>query len=639
MSAAADFLPMLAGAEIEPTFDVEVWDAHGPSNLQFGLAEAIAEIEESPESGVYLSPTIRTAGDERRAWCLSVVCDGPGPIAALERFEPTPGAIIDPGDGSLQAVWPLTESVSVEELADANARLAAALGASRASVDQLNAPGSMNLECDPPANVAFSGDGAARPLRDVIGRLPNHLVAVDAARRVTTPAELMREKRRAKLPLTDYGNAERLVIEHGHELRHATGIGWLVWDGRRWQRDPRGKDVTRRMKATVRTLRAEAADLEQGDASKRLFAHADKSEQSARLAAAIGLAESEIEVDAEPADFDADPLLLNVKNGTIDLRTGKLRGHNPGDLITRLAPVEFDADADCPMWLRFLTDVFDEDAELIAYAQRAVGYSLTGETGEQCLFMPYGLGANGKSTFIETVAALLGDYTEHADAASFTTGRAGSVRTDLAKLAGARFVPAVEIEADARMAEVLVKQLTGGDEIVARKLYQDEFTFRPAFKLWLAVNHLPEVRGDEHAIWRRIRVLPFDVTITRPDQTMPAKLRAELPGILNWALAGCLEWRENGLGQSGRIDDATARYRADSDPLRHFLDACCVVEAGARVDSADLWTAYSEWAERKGIVAVTRKSFGVTLASHGFEAGRTKQGRFWTGIALEGVTR
>lgn len=443
---------------------------------------------------------------------------------------------------------------------------------------------------------------------------------------------------RAAIPLTDYGNAERLVMEHGEELRHATGIGWLVWDGRRWRRDARNKDVTRRMKATVRALRREAAEADQGDGSAKLFAHANKSEQSARLAAAIQLAESEIDVDAEPADFDADSMLLNVLTGTIDLRTGKLRDHNPSDLITRLAPVEFDADAECPTWLRFLDDVFDGDAELTNFAQRAVGYSLTGETGEQCLFMPYGMGANGKSTFIETVAALLGDYTEHADAASFTTGRAGSVRTDLAKLAGARFVPAVEIEADARMAEVLVKQLTGGDEIVARKLYQDEFTFRPAFKLWLAVNHLPEVRGDEHAIWRRIRVVPFDVTIAKPDQSMPARLRDELPGILNWAIAGCLDWHSNKLGSAAKIDAATALYRAEADPLRAFLDDKCTLADDAKIGVSELWAAYCDHVAEQNEALMTKQAFGERLVTRGVTKQRDAHSRYWSGIELRVMT-
>lgn len=456
-------------------------------------------------------------------------------------------------------------------------------------------------------------------------------------------AQKIAAKRRAGIPLTDTGNAERLVLDHGDELRHASGLGWLVWDGRRWRLDREGKDVARRMKATVRAMRAEAADLPSGDESKALFNHANRSESAAKIDAALKQATREEAIDADAADFDASPLLLNLENGTLDLETGKLRDHDPADLLTKLAPVKYDPHAECSTWTSCLETWFDGDAELIEFAQRAVGYSLTGDTDEQVLFMLYGDGANGKSTFIETLRALIGDkhdggYAVTADAGTFTRQRAGGPRPEIAALAGARFVPAIEIEEGAQLAEVLVKQVTGGDLVTVRPLYQAPITFRPAFKLWLAVNHLPEVRGDDHAIWRRIRVLPFDAIIPSPDRSLPAKLARERSGILNWALEGCRRWQLGGLGESGKIDAAIEAYKfvAGADDLGAWLSECCELDADAETPAGELHTSYNRWREERGRPEATATKFGRELVKHGLERNEAARPKTYLGVRIGG---
>ncbi|MGI8597500.1 MAG: DNA primase family protein, partial [Thermoleophilaceae bacterium] len=287
---------------------------------------------------------------------------------------------------------------------------------------------------------------------------------------------------------TDYGNAERLVSAHGGDLRYAHGLGWLAWDGRRWRRDLDG-EVERRAKATVRALYREAGSLEDEGERKALASWARKSEAAPRIAAAIALARTESAVVVGPGALDGAPLLLNVVNGTLDLRTGELREHRREDLLTKLAPVAWVPGSRDPAWERFLEHTTGGDAELAAFLQRAAGYTLTGDTGEEVLFFAHGPTATGKSTLLEALGATLGEYAVTADFDTFLARRGDpGVRTDIARLAGARLVASLEVEDGKHLAEGLLKQLTGGDTVTARFLYSDAFEFAPAFKLWLAAN-------------------------------------------------------------------------------------------------------------------------------------------------------
>lgn len=435
---------------------------------------------------------------------------------------------------------------------------------------------------------------------------------------------------------TDLGNAERFAAFAGDRFRYVHTWGtWLLFDGKRWCRDIDG-GATRWCRDTLRAVAAEAGTLDDTDAREQLVKHALDSESASRISAMTGLAQALLPVSNDA--LDTDPDLFNVDNGTLDLRTGKLRPHDRADLLTRLAPVRFDPDATCARWDAFLLRSMGGDAALVGFLQRAVGYALTGHTTEQVLLLLYGTGANGKSTFLETIRALLGDYATQTDFTTFLKREGEGVRNDLARLVGTRFVSAVEAEAGVPLAEALVKQVTGGDIITARFLFREFFEFRPTFKLWLAANHKPNVRGGDHGIWRRIRLVPFTVTIpeTERDPQLTQKLAAELPGILAWAVRGCLDWRANGLGAPAAVMAATASYREEMDAFGGFLDEACVVHEAASVTAKELYVAYQTWCETNGERARSQKALAMGLRERGFAAVRTKKARGWAGLRVRG---
>ena len=456
---------------------------------------------------------------------------------------------------------------------------------------------------------------------------------LDTAEHVIARAEgRPRGLKKPRAPLTDLGNAECFARDHVHGLRFVPGVGWLGWDGRRWPRDEDGASM-RAAKVTARSRRREGDELE-ADEAQKVYKWATASEAAPRLKNMVSLAESEEPLIARVEQLDVDPMLFNAQNGSVDLRTGELRSHRREDMHTKLAPVAFDPEARCPTFEQFLAEVVP-DEEVRLYLQMAVGYSLTGDTREQCLFILEGSGANGKSVFLETASTLLGDYARHVDPSTFMDGRGRGVRSDLARLRGARFVVGAEIERGARFAEVLVKQMTGGDKIVAAELYRGEFEFRPTFKVWLAANALPEILGTDHAVWRRIRRVPFPIKIERPDKTLPQKLRNELPGILNWAVAGCLAWqRDGGLGVPEAIRTATQEYRSSQDSVRLFLQEECRLDAEARVNPTALRGAYEAFCKRRGLHAVDQRTFAASLASHGLSRHKSGASRSWRGIAV-----
>jgi P4 family phage/plasmid primase-like protien len=444
----------------------------------------------------------------------------------------------------------------------------------------------------------------------------------------------------APIALTDLGNAERLVRAHGLDLRYCHRWGtWLVYDGQRWRTDETD-EVARRAKTTVRAIAFEAAVAADERSRRDLMSHARRSEAESRLRALVALAESEPGIPITPDEIDRDPWLLNVANGTIDLRTGELRPHRREDWLTKLTPIDYDPAAGCPTWLAFLDRVMAGRAELVDYWQRVLGYALTGDVGEQVLFFLHGAGSNGKTTLLNVVLALVGDYGKQAPPDLLLAKRGdGNHPTEIADLLGARVVTTVEVEDGRRLAESLVKQLTGGDRLKARFMRQDFFEFDARFKLFLAANHRPVIRGTDHAIWRRVRLIPFDVTIppAERDRTLPEKLRAELPGILAWAVQGCLAWQREGLGLPDAVASATQSYRAEMDTLADFLAERCVLTETATATSKALFAAYRAWCEETGEKAMTQKAFTTRLSEHGLRPGRAPGGtRIWTGIGLTG---
>lgn len=444
-------------------------------------------------------------------------------------------------------------------------------------------------------------------------------------------------------PMTDLGNAERLVSWHGADLRfcHADKK-WLIWDGKHWKQDDDG-EADRRAKDTVRSIYQEAADAPDNNMARALGIHAMRSQAHPRIRAMISLAESEPQIAVRRADMDADPWLLNVNNGTVDLRLGDgaipigpirpigpigLREHRREDLLTRALRVDYDPDAECPLWHGFLRRVMGDNEELIGFLRRAVGYSLTGIVREQCLLILWGAGANGKSTFLETIMSLLGTYAVRTRAESLMVQRNDSIPNDIARLAGARMVTAMEAEEGRRLAESLVKSLTGGDQIAARFLNQEFFEFHPEFKIWLGTNHKPVIRGSDHAMWRRIRLVPFAVTIPEEEQDrdLREKLLAELPGILAWAVRGCLEWQRDGLGVPAEVRSATDGYREEMDVLGGFIADRCVIDPSSRESAKALYEAYRSWCAENGEDPRSQKWFGGKLRERGFDDAKTSTG-------------
>jgi putative DNA primase/helicase len=456
---------------------------------------------------------------------------------------------------------------------------------------------------------------------------------------------------RAGFPLTDLGNAERLVDLHGSRIRYCHPWStWLVWDGRRWARD-RTARVTQLATETVRRIYVEASAAAEEQERKAIADWAKRSEADVRIRAMLHLASSQPGVPVLPEELDLGPWLLNCRNGTLDLRTGELREHHPAELLTKLAPVDFDPEAKCELLDMVLHNATGGDAELQTFIQRAAGYTLVGNTAEEVLFLIHGPAAAGKSTFLEAFKAALGDYALTMDFESLLPrSTVGGARNDIARLAGARFVCSIEVDQGKRLAEGLVKTLTGGDTITARRLYQESFEFRPAFTLWLAANHAPAVRDDDEAMWRRILRVPFEHPVPRERRDSQVKVDLQNPdyggpAILAWAVKGCLSWQAKGsLDVPDSVRAATQAYRDDMDPLGPWLEDRCVIGPGCWTASASLRRDYEDWATENGEAhTVGRKRFTEGLKAHGaipkagYAAGKNERG--WQGIGLRAAAR
>src|SRR5215208_5596581 len=375
---------------------------------------------------------------------------------------------------------------------------------------------------------------------------------------------------------------------------------------------------------------------------KKIAEWARGSQSSERLKAMWTLAKADPAVS--PEELDTDPMLLNVENGTIEFRNGALRPHRPEDLITKLAPVEFDPAAQAPRFYKFLKQILVGE-ELIAFVQRFLGYSLTGSTKERSsLAVLHGVGKNGKSTLVELFQDLMGDYSSvaHPNTIMRQSFSDSTAQYQLAELKGARFVSVSETKRGVELEEAVVKQITGSDTISARAPYGKPFTYRPQFKLWLSTNHKPEIPDGSEAIWDRMRLIPFTQRFEDgkgADPKLPAKLREELPGVLAWAVRGCLEWVEGGLGSAAAVEAATAAYRAETDVIERFFEDVCVFGPGYRVGKKDLFEAYEAWCTENGEGTLSQNMFSRVLGERGvvkdFEEGKSYGIRVWKRIVLQ----
>ncbi len=440
--------------------------------------------------------------------------------------------------------------------------------------------------------------------------------------------------------LTDSGNGERFVAAFGRDVRYCGSWNkWLVWDGKHWELDVRNA-VLGFTKEVARGIVREAALCTSPNDVKKIRDFALKSESARAREAMVRMVSGEKRVSVAPSDLDLDPWLLSCANGTIDLRSGELRSHRREDLITKVAPVSYDPQATCPRWDQFIHQTLGGDQALIDFVQRAIGYAITGDPCEQVLFFLYGNGANGKSTFLGVLQKILGDYAASAAPNLLVAKNNESHPTEIADLFGKRLVVCQELESGRSFAESVIKQLTGGDVIKARRMREDFWSFMPTHKLLLASNHKPNVRNNDYGMWRRIRLIPFTVTVpdNERDARLQDKLLEEAPGILRWAVDGCLRWQRQGLVQPEAVLSATSEYRSEQDLLGQFLDECCIVvrQQGFTIDSRDLYRAYCGWCEDNHYHPLNQRALGGQLREKGFEPTRGGGGvRRWSDIRLK----
>ncbi|NLS92039.1 MAG: hypothetical protein GXX96_07645 [Planctomycetaceae bacterium] len=432
---------------------------------------------------------------------------------------------------------------------------------------------------------------------------------------------------------TDLGNAKRFAAQHGDDCRYCYPWGkWLVFDGTRWQTDQVG-EIERRAKQTALSIYAEAA-IEPNDGEReKLIGWGKKSESLPRLQAMVSLAQSEDCISIMPDDLNQHPWLFNTKPGTIDLKTGKLQPHRREDYLTQISPVDFDLGAKRDRWERFLEEIFLGDRDLCKFLQRLAGYCLTGSTRDHILPILYGTGSNGKTTYIETTLAYMGpDYGLKAPA-DFLMAKQAVHPTEKTDLFGRRFVACVETEDNRRLAESFVKEITGGDRIRARRMREDFWEFSATHKVWLATNHKPRVRGTDEGIWRRNCLIPFRAHFEgeAKDDRLPEILLDELPGILAWAVEGCLEWQRVGLDRPGEVQTATSEYRRGEDSIAGFIAEACCLGSSESVRATDLLHAYRDWVGDKGM---SQKRFGDIMTEREFDR-TTINGKVWyIGIGL-----
>jgi len=481
------------------------------------------------------------------------------------------------------------------------------------------------------------------------------------------PGELQTDD---KIHLTDMGNSRRFAQQHAGKIHYTEAWAWLVWSGKKWEQDDIGR-VWRRARQTVKSIykeaesaldkaKAEIRNIEQAqekgdieaveaatkrgreaqDLGNKLLAWALKSQGTARIDAMLKQAKSEPEIATRPGEFDRSPWLLNVRNGILDLRTGNLKPHDPGAKLTKIAGAAYDPAAKCPTWQAFLTRIFDGNQELIDFLQRAAGYTLTGDVGEQCLFFLYGTGANGKSTFTGALQDVLGDYAMKTRAETLMLNRHDAIPEEIAQLAGVRFMLAAELGEGQKLNESLIKDLTGGDKLRGRLLYQKSFEYYPIAKPWLYGNHKPIIRGTDEGIWRRPKLIPFLVTIpeSERDRNLPEKLRVELPGILTWAVQGCIAWQRGGLRPPGVVIAATDEFRNEQDVLAAFLADCCIINSLATVTAGELYQAYKAWAQESGLDhPLSKIAFSRQLGERGYRVNGRQPGNgraYYQGLGL-----
>lgn len=438
-----------------------------------------------------------------------------------------------------------------------------------------------------------------------------------------------------KYAMDDTGNADRFCDIFGNLLRYShINKCWYCYDGRKWDEDNSGH-VKKIADDMLIQMKKEFSLCSDEDEEKAFMKHLKYTRNSKGKTNFIK--ESEHRLSVHINDFDKKQTEFNVQNGVLNLRTGDLVPHTHDQFLSRISYVEYTNKIDCPGWIQFLNDIFAGNQDMIRYIQKAVGYSLTGSIKEQCMFITYGNGRNGKSTFIDVIAAIMGDYAANIQPESIMVKHGnGNANSDIARLKGARFVTTVEPNEGMRLNEGLIKQLTGGDKVTARFLYGKEFEFEPEFKLWISTNHKPIIRGRDDGIWRRLHLIPFTVQIPKEkvDKNLKYKLKKELTGILDWAVTGCLLWQREGLNPPAEVENAVKEYKSEMDVISAFLSECTDGVDFKDTKASEMYHAYVKWAEENNEYKMSNTKFGKELSER-FERIKTNTGWYYRGVGLK----
>ena len=424
-------------------------------------------------------------------------------------------------------------------------------------------------------------------------------------------AAVVEDKPKRKFKLTELGNAERIAYEYGHVIKFVNDIGWFIWDGKRWRIDTK-KEIER---ITAKVLRSLSKSEDEAEAKwARMCERSNVRMNSIKDLMPL--------VPGDRQEFDTHKYLLNVENGIVDLKTGKLQPHDRELGLTKITNITFDENAKCPEWLNFLDQIFQGDKELAEYMQRLIGYSLTGEITEQIMVFLIGGGSNGKSTFINIIKDIMGDYGRQAKSDTFIKKKETGANNDIARLVGSRFVSAIESE--------------DGEQLSERFLRQEFFEFIPEFKVFFTTNHKPVIKGVDEGIWRRIRLIPFNLQLPKEkrDKKLPEKLSLEMPGILNWAIEGCLKWQQSGLNDPAIVMKATGDYKEEMDILGPFMFECCFKREDVQIEAKELYEVYANWCFRNGEHQLKNRAFYRILETQGFKRERGNRNKYF----IQGVT-
>jgi len=481
---------------------------------------------------------------------------------------------------------------------------------------------------------------------DVYGMLEESVI-IDSNFSRIDQATLVEPRIGADRAYTDLGNAEKFVDMWGHVLRYNIDKNkWMVWHEGRWK-DNDQTIITPMLKRTVRSIALS------GKGNEAVF-WSKKSESSKGISAMLSLAKGEPGIPVREIDLDTDPFYMNCLNGVIDLRNGKLMEAKPEWLCYKSAPTKYDPKAECPRFMRFLEETFDDDPGTINFLQRWIGYSLTADVAAQTFAVFYGIGANGKSTLVETIQRIVGDYAKTAPPDTFIQKQAGGIPNDIAALRGARMVLTTETEANAKLAEAKVKSMTGGDRVSARYMRGEFFEFTPTWKITISTNHKPRISGGDYGIWRRVILVPFKnvVPIPKQDPLLPNKLMEEASGILNWCVKGAMAWYTSGGGRMGlqvpeSILSETQEYREDEDVVNRFLLSACYSHAEIQkmLNNKDLirdgdnvsrvFFSFRNWCEKEGengYAKMTQNMFGRAMSERGHVSEKLVSGRYYPGV-------